>query len=62
MEFAPIAVAVGAGGYAGYTMGTKIKNVMYNQMAYGKKRPFEPVNQYGFRRKIRRPNMYGFPQ
>ena len=35
---------------------------MYNQMAYGKKRPFEPVNQYGFRRKIRRPNMYGRPQ
>ena len=54
MECAPIVASVGAGGYAGYAMASKIKDVMYNQMP---KRP-APANRERFRRKIRRPGLH----
>ena len=52
MDYAPIVAAVGAGGYAGYTIGNRINNLRYNQMPAKRKHPTQTAQ--GFRREFRK--------
>ena len=57
MEYAPIAAAIGAGGYVGYRAGSSVRAAMpgYKRKAFG-------PNRQGFRRKIQRSHLGKVPR